>query len=136
MHRAKQLGFEYPRLSEPKLIDQETLNVLFVCSMNRWRSPTAEKIYRKKPLMNVRSAGTSKQAVRTVTASDIRWADVVFAMEQTHLARLNSWFPGEMRYRETHVLDIPDDYKYMDPELIAEIVRSVDAILYAPPDGT
>ena len=111
------------------MIDRESLNVLFVCSRNQWRSPTAEKIFADKSLVNTRSRGTSRQARRTVTAADLKWADVIFAMEDKHRRRLASDFPGEMRYKELHVLDIPDEYRFMDPELVVELRRVVDPIL-------
>lgn len=129
IHRAKQLGETYPRISESQLIEKESLNVLFVCSMNQWRSPTAEKIYADKALVNTRSAGTSKSARRSVNSNDLKWADVVLVMEPKHKQRLKAQFPGELKYKELHVLDIPDEYKFMDPELIAEITKSVDPIV-------
>ncbi|MFN7843988.1 MAG: low molecular weight protein tyrosine phosphatase family protein [Pirellula sp.] len=128
-HRARQLGFEYPHESEENLAKSETINVLFVCSMNQWRSPTAESIYSKRPFVNARSRGTSRSARRTVTAEDLKWADIVFVMEDKHKQRLQSEYPSEVRYKELHVLDIPDNYKFMDPELIIEITESVDPIL-------
>lgn len=107
----------------------ETVNLLFVCSRNQWRSPTAECIYSKRPFVNVRSRGTSRSARRTVTAEDLKWADIVFVMEDKHKQRLQSEYPSEVRYKELHVLDIPDNYQFMDPELIIEITESVDPIL-------
>lgn len=129
LQRAKQLGFEYPRLSESEMLDQESVHVLFVCSMNQWRSPTAQKIYAVKPLVNARSCGTNMGARRRVSPSDLKWADVILVMEEKHKQRLLAEFPGEMRFKEVHVLDIPDNYEFMDPELIDEIVAAVDPIL-------
>ena len=130
LRRAKQLGFEYPRVDQNKMLEHNSTNVLFVCSMNQWRSPTAEKIYSDKSLICVRSAGTNQNARKTVTSNDLKWADVVFAMEDKHKARLSARFPGETRYKTMHVLDIPDNYKYMDAELIVEIQSAVDPILF------
>ncbi|MBT5019286.1 hypothetical protein OAF42_01645 [Planctomicrobium sp.] len=105
------------------------INVLFVCTMNKWRSPTAEKVYAKQQRVNARSRGTSKKARRTITVDDIKWADVIFAMEDKHRQQLQSRFPGEMAYTEIHVLDIPDEYQFMDPELVQCIQDSVDGFL-------
>lgn len=127
--RARQLGFEYPRMSERNLVSRETINVLFVCTMNQWRSPTAECTYSKRPFVNARSRGTSRSARRTVTADDLIWADIVFVMEDKHKERLLGEYPIEARHKELYVLDIPDNYKFMDPELIMEITESVDPIL-------
>ncbi len=128
-HRAQQLGFEYPVVPESRIGKDEALNLLFICSKNQWRSPTAEQVYRQRPLINVRSAGTARSAKRQVTNTDLKWADVVFVMEDKHKKRLMSDFPGEMRYKEIHVLGIPDDYQYMDPELIEILTNSIDPVL-------
>jgi len=111
------------------MVDQESVKVLFVCSMNQWRSPTAEKIYADKPLVLARSAGTNRKARKRATSDDLKWADIVFVMEQKHKQRLVAEFPGEMRYKKLHVLDIPDDYQFMDADLIVEIRNAVDPIL-------
>jgi predicted protein tyrosine phosphatase len=129
-HRAKQLGHEYPIVMDEKLKKEVIRNVLFICSMNKWRSPTAESIYRSHQLLSVRSAGTSSNARKSVTSSDLKWADVVIVMEDKRKKRLMSNYPGELRYKDVFVLGIPDDYKYMDPELIDEITSSVDSILF------
>lgn len=106
-----------------------SLNVLFICTMNQWRSPTAEKVYAKHPRAQVRSRGTSSKARRTIAEEDLKWADVIFFMERKHQQRVASQFPGEMRYQECHVLDIPDEYKYMDPDLVTEIEALVGPLL-------
>ncbi len=68
--------------------------------------------------VNCRSAGTSARAKRTVTAKDIQWADIIFAMEQKHKNRLRASFSRLLNYKEIYVLDIPDNYQCMDPELV------------------
>ena len=103
--------------------------VLFICSRNQWRSPTAEQIFRRHPLMPVRSAGTSPNARRKVSAEDICWADVIFVMEEKHKSRLVAEFSRLLDGKTIHVLDIPDEYKYMDPELVEQLEQSVSAIL-------
>ncbi len=110
------------------------MNVLFICSKNQWRSPTAEKVFQKEPGLSVRSRGTSRSARRTVNRQDIQWADLVLVMETKHKQRLRADFPGEMKYKEVHVLDIPDDYRYMDPELVELLESSVRALIPAGQD--
>lgn len=105
------------------------MNVLFVCSKNQWRSPTAEKIYARHSEINVRSAGTASSARRTVSRNDIAWADLIVAMEDKHASRMRADFPGEMRHAKVAVLDIPDEYRYMDPELVTLLKESIDALL-------
>jgi predicted protein tyrosine phosphatase len=104
-------------------------NVLFICSRNQWRSPTAEAIWRRHPTLSVRSAGTSPQARRTVSQGDIRWADVIFAMEQKHKSRLKVEFTSLLDHTPIHVLEIPDEYRFMDPELVAMLEESVGVYL-------
>ena len=107
----------------------EKRKVLFICSMNQWRSPTAEQMYRKHPLLSVRSAGTSSNARRSVSDEDIGWADVILVMEEKHKSRLKAQFNRRLAGRVIHVLDIPDDYKYMDPELVEQLEQCVPSIL-------
>lgn len=104
-------------------------NVLFICSRNQWRSPTAETVWRKHPDINVRSAGTSPNSRKTVGTAEIRWADVILVMEQKHKNRLVAEFTRLVDNKPIHVLDIPDDYKYMDPELVEILQESVAACL-------
>ncbi len=133
--RARQLGIEYPRTTEAELQQSaaaqgdERLNVLFICSRNQWRSPTAEKVWRKHPALSVRSAGTSPNARRHVSEQDLRWAEAIFVMEEKHKSRLMAEFGRVVQNKPVHVLDIPDEYQYMDPELVEELERSVAAIL-------
>ena len=127
--RAKQLGLIWPCKEWQKLIqDTAMTNVLFICSMNQWRSPTAEKVFQKTPGLSVRSAGTARGAKRTVSLQDIRWADIILVMEDKHQSRLKAQFRDEIRYKALHVLDIPDEYKFMDPELV-DLVRETAAPL-------
>ena len=92
--------------------------MLFVCSKNQWRSPTGEKVFSKHEKISPRSRGTSSDARMKITSSDIKWADVILAMEQKHKQRVCAEFPGETKYKNIHVLDIPDEYRYMDRELV------------------
>jgi len=92
------------------------LKVLFVCAMNRERSPTAEHIYRNDPRLDVRSAGVRSGANRRVSESDLRWADVVFVMEQEHKLWMTTRFEG-LELPRIDVLEIPDQFAYLDPQL-------------------
>jgi len=129
VRRAQQLGFEYPRLNERERLETEVLNVIFVCTMNKWRSPTAEKIYKYHPLLNVRSAGTSSKARRSISVHDLRWSDIIIFMEEKHSERIRAEFRQEVEYREMHILGIEDRFQFMDPELIQELQMCIDPIL-------
>lgn len=105
------------------------MNLLFVCSKNQWRSPTAEEIYKNHPGIYVRSAGTEPTARIKLSLKTILWADLIFVMEKKHRERIIQNFKEEMPDRKIVVLDISDDYKFMDPELIEDIKAKVDFYL-------
>ncbi|WP_406824466.1 low molecular weight protein tyrosine phosphatase family protein [Pedobacter sp. KACC 23697] len=101
------------------------MNILFVCSRNKWRSATAETMYKNHPEHQVRSAGTEPSARIKINAKLIIWADLIFVMEKKHKQRMTERFPQEVDEKEIITLDIPDDYQYMDEELIGEIDSKV-----------
>ncbi|TCD11508.1 protein tyrosine phosphatase [Pedobacter frigidisoli] len=105
------------------------MNILFVCSRNKWRSATAETMYRNHPEHDVRSAGTEPSAKVKITAKHIVWSDLIFVMEKKHKQRISEKFGEEAIRKEIIVLDIPDDYQYMDEELIEEIDTKVSPYL-------
>ena len=105
------------------------MNILFVCSRNQWRSPTAEAIYRNRHNINVRSAGTEPSARIRLSVKTIVWADIIFVMEKKHKERLLQNFGAEIEHQLIVILDIPDDYKFMDPELIEDITTKVNSYL-------
>ncbi|AHG21163.1 phosphotyrosine protein phosphatase [Chania multitudinisentens RB-25] len=105
------------------------MNVLFVCSRNQWRSPTAEQIWKRTPGLTTRSAGTSRHAKKTVTPELLQWADMIFVMEHKHKNRLVANYRRLLDRKPLHVLDIPDEYQYMDPELITLLQQSTEAYL-------
>ena len=109
--------------------DSERLNILFVCSRNQWRSPTGEQVWRRHPRVNARSAGTSTGARRVVSAADLAWADVVLVMEDKHKSRLLADYRALLLHKPLHVLDIPDDYQYMDPDLVELLGEPVADLL-------
>ena len=105
------------------------MNILFVCSRNQWRSPTAEKIFSRRTGLAVRSAGTSRNARRRITVNDLRWADIILVMEQKHKSRIQAEYRDEVRYKNLQVLDIPDDFRYMDPDLIEILEGKVSPLV-------
>jgi len=105
------------------------MRLLFLCSRNQWRSPTAEAIYQNDPRVEVRSAGVSAAARRRVTEKLLLWADRVLVMEHEHKQRLREQFPELIHGLRIEVLDIPDDFEFMDPELVALIRIRVEPLL-------
>jgi predicted protein tyrosine phosphatase len=104
-------------------------NILFICSRNQWRSPTGEQVWRNHPELNFRAAGTSSKAKRTVSVKDIQWAEVIFVMEEKHKNRLKAEFTKLLNCKDIQVLDIPDDYQYMDSELVEIMQQTVGSYL-------
>lgn len=94
------------------------MNLLFVCSRNRLRSPTAEVVFGSRSGVQTMSAGTAPDADVAVSADLIEWADLIFVMEPVHRKRLNRDFADSLRNKRMVVLGIPDRYGYMDPALI------------------
>ena len=96
----------------------EPLRVLFVCSRNRLRSPTAEAVVADWPGVTAVSAGTAPDADARVSLDLVEWADVVVAFEPRHRRRLAAMFGPTLRDTRVVVLGIPDDYGFMDPALV------------------
>jgi predicted protein tyrosine phosphatase len=92
--------------------------VLFICSQNKLRSPTAEQVCSNRPGFDVTSAGTDRGADTPVSSDVIEWADVIFVMERTHRNKLTKRFRDHLKNKRVICLDIPDEFEYMDPALI------------------
>jgi len=108
------------------------IKLLFVCSRNKWRSLTAEKIFDGVNGYKVRSAGTEDGARIKVTEGHVGWADLIFAMERKHVRRLKDKFSEALASKPLHCLDIPDDYRFMDEELIEILKTRVSEYVEVP----
>jgi predicted protein tyrosine phosphatase len=91
---------------------------LFICSRNRLRSPTAEQVFAAWPDVETDSAGLAPDAVSPLSADQIEWADIVFVMEKAHRNRLSKRFARLLKGKRLICLDIPDNYAFMQPELV------------------
>ena len=116
---------------------RRAIRVLFVCHYNRKRSATAERIFAKEPDLDVRSAGTSEEAMVQVNGRMLDWADVVFVMDPELCQALAGMFPGHPAADAAVCLDIEDDYHFLDPTLI-QMLRDrtaphLDRLRAAPP---
>ena len=104
---------------------------LFVCSQNKLRSPTAEQIFSDRADIEVSSAGTNHDAENPLDDEQIAWADVIIAMEKHHRNKIQSRFLTALKAKRVVVLDIPDDYEFMDPGLVrllkAKMMRHLPA---------
>lgn len=93
-------------------------NLLFICSKNKWRSPTAELLFKNHAVHQARSAGTSDKSRIGVNEKMIDWADVIFVMERRHQQILKQRFGISSTNKLVVVLAIEDDYQFNDPELV------------------
>jgi predicted protein tyrosine phosphatase len=101
------------------------MRVLFICSQNRLRSPTAEQIFASWEGIEVASAGLADEAQKPVTPELLAWAHVIFVMEKAHRSKLAKKFRAHLGDKRIVCLDIPDVYHYMDPALVALLKTKV-----------
>ena len=106
--------------------------LLFVCSRNRLRSLTAEKLFEKSPLYEARSVGTQPDARIVVTEGHIGWADIIFCMEKSHLHRLRRKFPEALQNKQVICLHIPDEFEFMDAVLVDELHAKLSPYVTLP----
>ena len=94
------------------------MNILFICTYNRWRSLTAEELFASRQGVTAKSAGIATTARIRVSAKLLDWADLIFVMEQRHKDYLVENFPTSIKMKIIICLEIPSGYQYNDPELI------------------
>lgn len=101
------------------------MNLLFVCSENRLRSPTGEEVFSKYEGINAIGAGTNNDAETTVSGDLIEWADIIFVMEKSHRNKIAKKFKDMLKDKKVVCLDIADNYDYMDPLLVRLLKNKV-----------
>jgi len=94
------------------------MNLLFVCSENRLRSPTGEEVFSGYHGCNAIGCGTNSDAETTVSGDLIEWADFIFVMEKSHRNKVAKKFKELLKDKRLICLDIPDDFERMDPVLV------------------
>lgn len=104
---------------------------LFLCTMNRLRSPTAEYVARQLGFQ-ADSAGIAKDADNVVTPEQIEWADQIFVMESVHKSKLTKKYSHLLKDKKIIVLNIKDDYECMAPELIEILEKRLPQFLGTP----
>ncbi|MDV6329976.1 low molecular weight protein tyrosine phosphatase family protein [Asticcacaulis sp. 201] len=92
--------------------------LLFICSANRLRSPTAEQVFSQYPNVEARSAGLNNDAVDPLSPEHFEDIDLVFVMEKAHRSKLSQTYRAYLKSARVICLNIPDDFEYMQPELI------------------
>ncbi len=96
-------------------------NVLFVCGKCRHRSPTAQHVFAGLDGYETDCAGLSRDADLVLDSEQVEWADIFVVMEKRQIARLKRSFPARIGGKKIVSLDIPDQYEFMQPELIAKL---------------
>lgn len=95
------------------------MNILFVCTANKLRSPTAQAVFSGRPDITVRSAGLDPEAPCRLDAELVAWADKIYAMETHHREKIRKKFKKVLGATPVITLGIPDEYEFMQPELVA-----------------
>jgi predicted protein tyrosine phosphatase len=107
--------------------------ILFVCTANLDRSPTAHDLYADDPRYEVRSAGVAPFAAVPLTRELLQWADRVFVMnerEDQHRTLIRIRFPDVA----TPIIDlgVRDLWHRGDAELVGLLLRRLRPHLGAP----
>lgn len=108
--------------------------VLFVCNQNKVRSLTAEHLYRVRPDLEVRSAGTASFAKTQLSRELLNWAEVIFVFEKVHITAITERFEDVVENKKVICLGLPDKFEYKSPNLVVKLIASLDPYL-GRPDG-
>jgi predicted protein tyrosine phosphatase len=103
--------------------------LLFICSKNRLRSPTAEAVFSEYDGLEVESAGLDREAEIPLCSEAIEHADIIFVMERSHRQKLSQNFQPWLKNKRVICLDIPDEYEYMEPALVELLKKKVLPLL-------
>ena len=103
--------------------------LLFICSANKLRSPTAEHIFSAWPDVETDSAGLNASADLQLSVEQVEWADIIFVMEKAHRNKLTKKFRKYLKNKRVICLDIPDEYEFMDPELVGLLKARVQRFI-------
>jgi predicted protein tyrosine phosphatase len=106
-------------------------HVLFVCSRNKLRSPTAEQVFSSWPDVEVASAGLAPDAETPLTDELMEWADIIFVMEKAHRSKLSAMFKRSLNGQRVVCLNVPDRYEFMEPALVRLLSERVPKFLGA-----
>jgi predicted protein tyrosine phosphatase len=90
------------------------MKVLFICNQRQNRSKTAAELFKDR--FQTRSAGLYND--RPITKHVLSWADVIVTMEDSQRSEMAKRYPNIYLQKRIPALDIPDIYRYNQPELI------------------
>ena len=103
--------------------------ILFVCSQNRLRSPTAEQVFSFRQDVECSSAGLNHDAENPVTPELVKSASIIFVVEKAHERKLRAKFKSYLSAARIVCLNIPDNYEFMEPELVRLLKLKVNPFL-------
>lgn len=103
--------------------------VLFLCSRNRRRSPTAERVFGAWPNLEVDSAGLADDADVVLSTDQLDRAEWIVVMESSHRRRLQARHRARLKGKKIVCLDIPDRYAFMQAELVEALLHKVGPLL-------
>ena len=106
----------------------ERPNLLVVCGKNKKRSRTAEYIFKNDSRFNIRSVGLSPKSERKISENDLNWADLVFVMEPAQRGKIWGLY-RHLQLPTIEVLNIEDNYEFMDEELIQMLTDRINDTL-------
>jgi protein-tyrosine phosphatase len=106
----------------------ERPNILVVCGRNKKRSRTAEHIFKNDARFSIRSAGLSPKSNRKISENDLNWADLVFVMDNEQRSKIRGVY-RQLNLPTIEVLNISDDYEFMDEELIEMLSEGINDTL-------
>ena len=99
--------------------------LLFVCSENRLRSPTAEEVFSEYDGVETIGCGTNSDSETPLSGDLIEWADIVLVMEKSHKTKVAKKYKKLLAHKRLVCLDIPDNYKRMQPDLVTLLEMKV-----------
>ena len=105
------------------------IKALFICTQNRLRSPTAEHVFASWQNVETDSAGLGTDAEVHLSSEQIEWATIIFVMEKAHRNKLSTKFKKHLNGKRVICLGIPDDFEYMQPELVNLLVAKAGKFL-------
>jgi predicted protein tyrosine phosphatase len=86
-------------------------------------------VFSSWPGVETDSAGLALDAVTPLEPEQIMWAEVLFVMERKHKVKLTKEFGRYLNGKRIVCLDIPDKYDFMDPELVALLLKKAGALM-------
>jgi predicted protein tyrosine phosphatase len=107
--------------------------LLFICGANKLRSPTAEHIFSTWPDLETDSAGLNTNSEQQLSSEQVEWADIIFVMEKSQHGKVSTRFRKYLKGRRIVCLNIPDNYAFMDPELVGLLEARVKPFMTQRP---